>query len=240
MIKLDKRLNCVCSLIDKCDSIIDIGSDHGYLPIKLIEKETIKKAFITDVNKGPLENAKNNFVIHNIKGSHEFILSNGLLNVNNNSINGCSICGMGGELIIDIINSSIDKVRNFDFLVLQPMNSVDLLRKYLHKNDFTIIKEDLVKDGRHYYNVLKVINGKDDNKYDDIFYEVGYNLFNSDNKDFLKLLEYKISVNKNIIKKCKSNKTEKSKEALIKALDKVEKLERVKKEYESKRYHKIR
>ena len=60
IIKIDNRLKDISSLVDKCDIVADIGTDHGYLPIYLIQKGICNKAIAADVAINPLNSAKEN------------------------------------------------------------------------------------------------------------------------------------------------------------------------------------
>lgn len=239
MINLDVRLKSVYDMIGKTHCLVDVGSDHGYLPIRLLNDGKIEKAVVTDVNEGPLLNAKENFMQYNLSDRAKLILSDGLKNVSIEDVDVLSICGMGGELIISILDFDINKSKSFDYLVLQPMNSVDLVRRYLYCNGFSIVKEDLVKDRHHFYNVLKVTTKKDNNKYDDVFFDIGYNLYKNGNKHFCEYLDYKINVNKKIIENCGSQNTINAVKAKEKAAEYINILERIRSEYESKRYNKV-
>ena len=116
---------------------------------------------------------------------------------------------------------------------------VNLVRKYLYENGYTIVKEDLVKDRHHFYNILKVIPKKDNREFDEIFFDLGYDLFEEGNENFIDFIDYKIRVNKKIIENCKSKNSENAKKAKEKADDYINRLEGVKKDYESKRCNRV-
>lgn len=240
MVNLDVRLKAVYDMVGESESLLDVGSDHGYLPIQLFKNNMIKRAVISDVNEGPLLNARENFSkMFKEEKDVTFVLSDGMKNIDTNNIETLCICGMGGELIIDILNYDLEKTKGFKTIILQPMNSVDMVRKYLYDSSFTIVDEDLIRDRHHFYNVLKVLPKKDDEKYEDVFFDLGYKLYEKGNENFLDFLNYKIKVNKKIVENCKNKNTENAKEALNKAKDYIILLERVKENYESKRYNKI-
>lgn len=155
---LKKRLQVVANLVAE-DSLIDIGSDHGYLVIDLIKKGTIKHALVVEVAKGPLENAKENINKYNLKNV-EFALSDGLKDVDiqlAHQYDSATICGMGGNLIASIIADSLPLFRH-KTLYLQPNNKEYNLRKFLNANQFKIVDEAVVYDNGIYYEILKVIS----------------------------------------------------------------------------------
>lgn len=231
MITLDKRLKMVYNLIEKCNVFADIGSDHGYLPLKLLLDKKIKRVVVSDLNEGPLTNAIENFMKYDLMDSAEFILNDGLKGIE--KTNAFAICGMGGELICKILSERKEIARSAKFFVLQPMNNVELVRRFLHDNDYTIVKEDIVKDKNLYYIAFRVICEKDYTIYDEIFYELGYNLYIEKNILFLEYVDYKIGKYKKIVSMCEHKETQNAKRNKEKYILKIKKLEGVKKRYEN-------
>lgn len=154
MIK-NKRLNFIVSLFDKkYDTLLDIGTDHGYLIKKAFDNNKISKAIATDINGLPLNNAKGNLKGYNVK----YILTDGFKDIND-SFDLVVIAGMGGSQITNIL-SNAPKDNRIKY-ILQPNNKADNLRKYLSENDFKIIDEHIIFD-KHYYVILEVVKGKMD------------------------------------------------------------------------------
>jgi tRNA (adenine22-N1)-methyltransferase len=145
---ITSRLLCVASFVRESSVVADIGTDHAYLPIYLVQSGCADKAFACDVKKAPLQLAEKNINEHNLTDKIKTILSNGLLNVPLDVVGDIVIAGMGGILIRDIICDSLDIVQNANLLILQPMNAVEVIRKWLYENGFDIIEEDLAGEGR--------------------------------------------------------------------------------------------
>ncbi|MFV0246536.1 MAG: tRNA (adenine(22)-N(1))-methyltransferase [Mycoplasmatales bacterium] len=193
------RLKLVASLI-KEDSLIDIGTDHGYLVKELLTMKKINKAICCDINQEPLNNAKSNIKNDSVL----FILSDGLLGIEPNIINqysAISICGMGGNLISQIIDQSIENY-NDKVLYLQPNNNEKMLREYLISNNFNIINNVLVEENNIIYEVFHVI--KDEVVFNDKELYFGKHiLFNKDTlfyKKYNQKVEYLESLLLNINK----------------------------------------
>lgn len=150
-----KRLETITKYIEETDIVADIGCDHGYLLQMAIKNKNIKKGYAIDNKQGPLNSAKNNLdKFDNV----DFILSDGLKNVNNSDINCVVIAGMGGMLINSIINDSIDKFKCINKLILCPNRNVDKVRLFLVENGFKIIDEDIVfEDGKYYELIIATI-----------------------------------------------------------------------------------
>ena len=131
--KITPRLKMVADLVPSCNLVADVGTDHGYLPIYLVNKGICQRAIAADINKGPLSAAQKNIALTKVKDKIETILSDGLKNVEKADC--VTICGMGGELMASILENRKESMTRF---VLQPQRSADVLRYYLAKNGFEI------------------------------------------------------------------------------------------------------
>ena len=208
MFNLDIRLNKVSEIINTCDTLADIGSDHGYLPIYLLKTNKINRALITDMNKGPLDNAKRTTAKYNVSEKCDFLLGDGL-----NCLRGLpspdviSICGMGGELIKAIISENEDIARKSD-LVLQPMNNPAILRKYLLSKGYEIYAEGIVKDDYHFYQMFAArysAQSFDTSSYQEADYEFADILISQKDSTMLEYLQYKKDVQEKIYINIKEN-----------------------------------
>jgi tRNA (adenine22-N1)-methyltransferase len=171
--ELSERLNFIIKNIEKTNILADIGTDHGYIPIYAIKNNICEKAIATDVNKFPLDKARLNAILENADDKLEFRLGDGLKTLNNNEANVVIIAGMGGNLIKDILEASINIVNELDYLVLQPVQNPEILREYLYNNNYEIIKEDLCLDEGIYYELFKIRRREGEStQLDPIYYEV--------------------------------------------------------------------
>jgi tRNA (adenine22-N1)-methyltransferase len=151
---LNKRLLAVSRLIEPCEVLMDVGSDHGFLPLYLLINRIVKHAIIGDVNQGPLDQAKKNF--RSFEGLNAtFVLSNGI-NGYTDLIDCVVIAGMGCETIQSIIQQNIDRFRVIPQIIIQSNTKIEILRNYLNNNNFEIIDESIIKDRKYYYPILKV------------------------------------------------------------------------------------
>ncbi len=136
----------VADLVPKCSLAADVGTDHGYLPIYLINKGICEKVIGADVNEGPLAAARKNVALTRVKDKIELILSDGLEKIEKADC--VTVSGMGGELIASILEKRKDGMKAF---VLQPQRSYDFLRKYLAKEGFEIKREKVCREGDKMY-----------------------------------------------------------------------------------------
>lgn len=152
---LSIRLQTIVDLIEDCDVLLDVGSDHGLLPYALLSSGRIKHALITDINGLPLQRAQALFKERGYQDRAEFILTDGLHNVTS-AFDAVVIAGMGHHTILNIVERALHKLHQPHLQVLIQSNTkVQELRQALYSLGFTIIDERLIKDRGHYYVVLK-------------------------------------------------------------------------------------
>ncbi len=180
-----ERIKTIASLVDKEDIVIDIGTDHGYLPIYLKLNNICKDVYASDISENALNYAINNFKKYNL--DIKYVVSDGFNNIDY-KYNTAVIAGMGTSTILNIINNK--KCPNK--LIIASNNDLYKLRLNLYKLNYKIIKEIVVYENNHYYVIMKVIKGKDKLPYKYLKYG------NSNNKEYYK---YLLSKNKEIIKK---------------------------------------
>lgn len=156
---LSKRLTAVADMITPGNSIADIGTDHGYIPIYMAQKGLTPKALAMDVNAGPLERACDNikkYCVENIVSSR---LSDGLKKLNPGETESIIIAGMGGMLTIRILSDCPDVTNSAKELILSPHSDVNLVRKYLADNNFCITDENIVLEDDKFYFIIRACAG---------------------------------------------------------------------------------
>ncbi|MGV1060630.1 tRNA (adenine(22)-N(1))-methyltransferase [Clostridium perfringens] len=194
--ELSKRLKRIAEHVDKCESVADIGTDHGYIPIYLVKEGICKKAIASDINKGPIEKAKVNVAFEGVSDKIKCLLGPGLNPLKVGEVNGVILAGMGGNLTRDILLADMDKVKKYDFIILQPAQNPEVLREFLYKNDYEIIDEDLIKDEGRFYELFKVKYNENSEKLvfeDELEYEVSHLLREKGHPLFKEFIEEKIS-----------------------------------------------
>lgn len=179
--KLDSRLMAIANLVRKNKVFADIGTDHAYLPVYLVENGIIKKAIAADLRVGPLENAKDAVVSYGFTDQIELRLSDGLDNFKENEVEEIAVAGMGGLLISQFIERTHWLKNENIHLILQPMTHVEELRKTLFDNGFIIDKEVVSEDGDKLYIILSVYYYNDATTYSNLDLIVGKLPYNNDN-----------------------------------------------------------
>ncbi|MDD2215833.1 MAG: class I SAM-dependent methyltransferase [Eubacteriales bacterium] len=154
MLKLPNRLLTIAGCIEQGEAIADIGTDHGLLPIFLYQQGISSKIILSDNKEGPLEKARRNLFTYLPDENIDIRLGNGLIPLDYGEVNTVIIAGMGGRLIIDILEEDHQKTRSFGKYILQPRNAQDKLRMWLFRHGFTIVDEHLVRERHHICEII--------------------------------------------------------------------------------------
>jgi len=197
--KLSPRLQSIADFVPKGSVVADIGTDHGYIPVYLVEKDISSKIIASDINKGPLINAKTFIDKKGFSSKIETRLGSGLQVLKPREVDTVIVAGMGGLLITEILEDSSNLTQDIHSFILQPMVASEDLRRYLIANNYKIIAEKLAKEGDKYYEIIYAGRGQESVE-NDIYYEVGKKLF--ENKDELlgEFLQFKIGKIEKILK----------------------------------------
>ena len=158
--ELSKSLQAVADLVSEGLVVADVGTDHGYIPIYLIETKKSPKAFAMDVNKGPLLRAKGHIAEHGLDTCIETRLSDGVRALQKGECDCVVVAGMGGALTIKIMEEGKDIFRSLKEFVLQPQSELQKVRAYLYQNEYSIVEENMVLDDGKFYPMFRVINGQ--------------------------------------------------------------------------------
>ena len=158
---ISKRLELVASFVPQGAILLDVGSDHAYLPIDLVERGQIESAIAGEVVEGPHQSAVKNVESHGLKEKIQVRLANGLAAFEEtDQVSVITIAGMGGRLIARILEEGLDKLANVERLILQPNNREDDLRIWLQDNGFQIVAESILEEAGKFYEILVVEAGQ--------------------------------------------------------------------------------
>lgn len=159
-IPITKRLKTAAEMIGRAEVLCDIGCDHGYLPIYLLQNQQIRFAYACDLRDGPLKTAAKNIAAYHWKDAVQTVKSDGLHELSELDFDVISICGMGGRLISEILSNDLEIAYRAKRLVLQPMSEIPVLRKFLSENGFQIQEERLAVEDRRFYVLMTVVKGE--------------------------------------------------------------------------------
>lgn len=187
---LSKRLNKVLEYIETDDRIVDVGCDHGYLAKAALQKG-VKLVQLVDNKKMPLQRAIQNLCDYPEQEKIIYTLASGLTKVHK-QINVACICGMGGDLISQIINDSMSTASTLDKLILQPNTKCNHLRKYLNDNSFAIIDEEMVFENEKFYQIIVTKKAQFVNKLTDLQVKYGPVLIEKHNQSLEDYLQFRL------------------------------------------------
>lgn len=159
ILNLSNRLQAIADFVTIGTAVIDVGTDHGYIPIFLAQHGYSGKIYASDINEGPLSRAKQFAADYGVADKIQFYLANGLDFTDGKNIDTVIIAGMGGENIVDILEKAA-WTHNKVHLILQPQSKLADLANWLDNNGFAIHNVILVKDAGKIYPVLSVFAGK--------------------------------------------------------------------------------
>jgi tRNA (adenine22-N1)-methyltransferase len=154
---LSKRLEKVAQYVNKGARLADIGSDHAYLPCALAEKEYISFAVAGEVVQGPFKRAQQEVRSRGLEKIIDVRLGDGLdVLLSDDRINTVTICGMGGVLIRQILESGLNKgkIAGSQHLILQPNVGEEELRYFLKENNYQIVSEELIEENDKLYEII--------------------------------------------------------------------------------------
>ncbi len=154
--KLSKRLELVASFVQEGSRVADVGTDHGYVPIALVERRTAIKAIAMDLREGPLMRAKTHIREAGLEDCIETRLSDGLTALRTGEADTVIIAGMGGELVIHILEQGRPLWEETKRFILSPQSDLEAVRRYLGNSGFVTEQESMTEDEGKYYTVMAV------------------------------------------------------------------------------------
>lgn len=158
--QLSKRMKAVADLAGMGDCLADVGTDHGYIPIYLLEEGRFQRGIAMDVHEGPLLRARENIQSHDLSDRISCRLGDGLERLGKGEADTVVIAGMGGSLIIRILTEGAEVLKEVSRLVLQPQSEIAKVRDFLQEQGYQIEKEHMVLDEGKYYQAMRIGHGR--------------------------------------------------------------------------------
>ena len=157
-LQLQPRLQLLADMVPEGCRLADVGTDHGYLPVYLLQRGRIRGAVAADIGAEPLAHARRTAEAYGVTGI-DFRLCDGLQDIAPDEVDTVVIAGMGGETIITILESAPWTKDGAHTLLLQPMTKAADLRRWLSVNGYRFTEERLVWDKNYLYPVLRMTGG---------------------------------------------------------------------------------
>lgn len=222
--ELSRRLNAVANLVTEGASVADIGTDHAYIPIYLAENHISSHIIAMDINRGPLEKAKEHILEYGFESMIQTRLSDGLSGMKPGEADTMIAAGMGGGLIIRILQNSPQAVESVREFILQPQSEIHKVRAYLNNNGFVITEEDMVEEDGKYYPMMKAVHGKEKPFSDEELY-YGRKLIEKKNPVLRAFLQKEYTVKKEIYDKLKNQDNERAKKRVREIEEEIKRIQ---------------
>ena len=151
---MNKRLSAIAELVQNGKGLVDVGTDHGQLPAQLAASGYTGALYASDIREGPLMAARRTAEDASLSDRIRFLLCDGLSLCPPEEIDTIVIAGMGGDMIVKILDEADWCMKEEYRLILQPMTKAEVLRYWLIYNEFAIEKETVVEDGGILYQII--------------------------------------------------------------------------------------
>lgn len=196
--RLAGRLAALAAFVPQGARLADIGTDHAYLPIELIQDNIIVSAIAGDIHVGPYKAAKEHVEALGLEQKISVRLGNGMAVLSPREVEVAVIAGMGGQTIIEILNNSIEVTKSLDRLILQPMVAAASVRRWLGENGWYLADERLVLDDGRLYEVIVAEQGEA-LICEPVMYDIGQKLWNDKSELLILHVDQLISQTKRIL-----------------------------------------
>ena len=164
---MNTRMETILGMIEDGVGVIDVGTDHGYIPVSLAKNGYCGSIFASDIHTGPLDAARRAAENKGVADKISFLLCDGLSLCDPEEVDTIVIAGMGGDLICRILDQAEWTMDERYTMILQPMTKAEVLRYWLSNNEYGIVSEKLVQDSGRIYSVLTVRFGSNCNPLND-------------------------------------------------------------------------
>ena len=157
--QLSLRLSAIADLVTEGNRLVDVGCDHGYLPVYLIQQKKIPSAIAMDVRKGPLSRAQEHIQQYGLEEYIQTRLSDGLEGLKAGEGDTLVIAGMGGPLMERILTDGRSVRDSFSELILQPQSDIPHFRRFIQSEGWEITEEKMVEEDGKFYPMMRVVYG---------------------------------------------------------------------------------
>lgn len=224
-VRLSNRMKAIVNMVDE-ETVADIGCDHAFVSIALIQSGKASRVIAMDVKQGPVHIARENISAYRMEDKIQIRLSDGFAALEEREAVCAVIAGMGGQLMADILRAGNSHMKNGIHLVLQPQSEMHVVRAYLHSVGYEIIREDMLREDGKYYTVMKAVPaGKKVPEYSDAELRYGRLLLESRNPVLMEYLKDRYEQNRRLGENLKRADTGKSRERAAQLLCEQELIE---------------
>lgn len=163
-IDLSKRLISIADMVTPGNTFCDVGCDHGFLALYLVQERSAPYGIASDIGVGPLSAAKEHIFQMGYEDVIDLRLSDGLEKIAPFEAKSLIIAGMGGPLALKILETHRDVTDSFEEIIVSPQSMIKEFRLGLLEGGYKILKENMVYDEGKYYLIMKIVSKADDSK----------------------------------------------------------------------------
>lgn len=196
---LSKRLEKIVQCMDYADVVADIGTDHAYLPIALVEWKKTGYVIAMDLREKPLLRAQKNIEKAGLAGKIETRISDGARRLARGEADVVTMSGMGGALMTRIIYERPEVFTDLNYMLLSPQSEVRDFRRSLMDMKYQIVDEWMVEDGKKYYFIIKAEAGVEQNPYSECELCYGRELLRKKDETLLLYIGHEMEIQKRLI-----------------------------------------
>ncbi len=218
--QLSKRMKAVAELVTEGNRLADIGCDHAHVSIYLVKNGKIPSAIAMDINKGPIERARENICRYGLLERIETRISDGAKKLKRGEADTILISGMGGGLMVKILSESKETVQSVKELVLQPQSELGNVRHFVHELGFSIKEEFMLSEDGKNYTGVKAVKGQEIYERE-VFYLYGKLLLEERNLVLKEFLEYGRESLGRVVKELEGQSFDRNKKRLSELLEEL-------------------
>lgn len=153
---LSNRMQALTDMVTPGTVITDVGCDHGFVSVYLVQRGLSPRVIAMDVRSGPLERAREHIREYGLQDRIETRLSDGLHGLKTGEANGMICAGMGGPLMEKILTEGREQAQGFAELILQPQSEIPHFRTFLMDEGYLLLDENIIYEEGKYYFMMKV------------------------------------------------------------------------------------
>ena len=202
--KISERLKEIASMVTTGNTVADIGTDHGYVPVYLCKNNISNHIIAMDINEGPLKIARQNIKGAELEDKVDIRQSAGFENIKPGEADTAIIAGMGGELIVRILSEHPEVVSKLKELILSPQSEINNVREYLSGTCHMIVNEKMILEDGKFYTIIKTENSGCGTKYSELEYNFGPVLIRKREPVFMDYLNMRLDKAEKILENIKS------------------------------------
>ena len=212
---LSRRLQALADMVTLGNRVADVGCDHGFLSIYLVQNQISPRVLAMDVREGPLARAKEHIARCGLGSYIETRLSDGLSAYEKGEAQTLVCAGMGGRGMTKILASQEEKAKSFSELILQPQSEIPQFRRFLQDGGYKIQEENILcEEGKYYFMMKAVYTGQEIDNQSELFLEFGEKLLEDRNPVLREYLEYRLKTTLEIEKELNFGEKDRAKERL--------------------------